>query len=128
VRSVHGDSIDQDGEVLLREWRITSSCASSCSYILTRPVDDDGVINTLSARLTPGSDGWHATWPVQQLSCGGAEMEEQETWILRFADNGTVGQADESSATFAAHCAPGKATIVWKATLRTPAAGNDASV
>jgi hypothetical protein len=99
------------------------SCSQACTYTLIRPfVGDSGVASIVRTTLVHESDGWHATWPVQRLTCGGTTADpiywnQQEVWVLRFIDSGAVAQANESSFSYTPRCGYGRASVTWNATF-----------
>lgn len=108
-----------------RLWIITRSCRSQCTYSISRQFVADGRAYTITAQLVHETDGWHATWPPQKLFCGGTAQapiywEQQEIWILRFAEAGRSAQANESKFSFTPRCGWGRASLSWRARFAEP--------
>jgi len=118
-----GYSDEAVGSTVQREWTITRSCSQTCSYTLIRAfVGDNDVASVIRTTLVHESDGWRAAWPAQRLTCGGNAAapiywNQQEVWILRFIDGGTVAQANASMFSYAPRCGYGRASLTWQATF-----------
>jgi hypothetical protein len=123
-----GYSDEAVGSSVQRVWTITRSCSRKCVYTLIRPfVGDNDVVSVIRTTLVHESDGWLATWPAQRLTCGGSATDpiywnQQEVWILRFIDGGTVAQPNASMLSYTPRCGYGRASLTWQATFANASA------
>jgi hypothetical protein len=63
------------GPTVHRVWTIVRSCSQTCTYTLIRSFVGDGIASVIRAALVHKSDGWHATWPAQRLTCAGTAAD-----------------------------------------------------
>lgn len=112
---------------VLRTWVITRQCATTCTYYLTRSIQDPtgGAVSYLKGQLVSRSDGWHINWPHTTSICGGTPTapiywSQQVTWIMVFGHDGPFAQAHETSYSYTPRCGYGKATTTWLGTFQPP--------
>jgi uncharacterized RDD family membrane protein YckC len=118
--SAIGYGADPVGEQFDRAWMIARTCTPSgdCSFELTRQLAGEP---PLTARLILAPNGWHATFPLRQYSCGSVAGQtiywlQHSSWVLRFTNAGRTAEANERNFSYTPACGYGTDTVEWTAT------------
>jgi hypothetical protein len=122
------------GETIIRRWTTARRCAAGrCSFVLTRELADG---QRLRSPLTPGRDGWHATFE-QTLACrvvDGKQLtwNQRSSFVLRFTNGGRRAEAHQVDLSYDKQCGYGTSRVDWSAAMVSTATarsiGNDGAV
>jgi hypothetical protein len=108
------------GAKIQRPWSIEGRCdTQTCNLTITRVRSE---LAPQTAPLVRRSDGWHAVFPLTELTCGGTP-ERPVTWmqrdevVLRFTHGGRLAEGRERKFSRAEQCGYGKSALDWTARL-----------
>jgi hypothetical protein len=106
-------------------WTLIRYCTDTCSYRLTRVLQQTSGYPFLTADLVRRSDGWEAVWPAMMEPCGGNSLApitwaQREVWMLRFTDLGRQVVVHGDKFSFNPRCGYGQDTTAWRAKMVIP--------